>query len=219
MSTHWQRARRPEQKEERSEAILNAAARLIDKDGLEGTGLNAIARAAGISKGAMYRYFESREAVLMQLLIVEHRDCMAALEKGFKPLAGSGDARAVAQAIADTIGDRPRYWLLLGALAGILEHNVTVETVTQFKRDLNAAIAPTHQALQAAIPRLSSETLFEYMAFLTMAAGGVWPHTRPSPVAREVLENPEFAHFKIDFKKTMQTHAQALLEGLMYRKP
>ena len=46
----WQRARKPEQKEERREAILAAAGRLLDAEGLEGTGLNAIAREAGISK-------------------------------------------------------------------------------------------------------------------------------------------------------------------------
>lgn len=215
MTEKWQRARSPDQKEERTQAILNAAADLIDKDGMDATGLNAIARKAGISKGNMYRYFESREAVLMELLIQEHRDCMQELEQGFRPLAGSNDAKAIARVIAGTISDRQRYWLLLGALAGILEHNVSPETITQFKRDLLASSSAVQEALEAAIPRLPSKQLFDYMTFITMAAGGVWPHTHPSPAAAQVLDQPEFSSFKIDFKQTMQVHAEALLLGLM----
>ncbi len=58
----WRRARRPELKEQRRTAILDAARTMLDNKGLGGSGLNALAREAGMSKVNVYQYFESREA-------------------------------------------------------------------------------------------------------------------------------------------------------------
>ena len=53
----WRRARRPEQKQVRKEAILSAARDLIDSEGVERTTLSSIARRADLSKANCYRYF------------------------------------------------------------------------------------------------------------------------------------------------------------------
>ena len=87
----WQRARRPEQKEERSAAILNAAAVLLDARGINGTSLNAIARAVGLSKANLYRYFESREAMLLELMLREQAAWADELSELLEPLAGKDD--------------------------------------------------------------------------------------------------------------------------------
>ena len=215
MSETWQRARQPEQKEIRSESILEAAASLLDADGLQGTGLNAIARAAGISKANTYRYFESREAVLMELLLREHRELLSTLEHGFHTLKASNDASAVAEVIASALSSRSRYCILVSALGGILEHNVSSETIAKFKRQLIDSTSGTIDALEAAIPKLSKEALFDYLTFIIMAASGVWPHSHPSKAAQQVLESPEFSQFRIEFQETMTKRAEDLLVGLM----
>ena len=60
----WQRARRPEQKQQRQSAIIAAARKLVDEGGVDNATLSAIAKSAGISKANCYRYYESREAIL-----------------------------------------------------------------------------------------------------------------------------------------------------------
>lgn len=50
------------------ERILNAAAALVGKHGYAGTTTRKIAEEAGISEGAIYLYFESRQAIFDQLL-------------------------------------------------------------------------------------------------------------------------------------------------------
>src|SRR5689334_25239296 len=67
----FQRARKPEEQRLRRDAILAAASELFDLEGPQGTGLNAIAARAGFTKSNVYRYFESREDVLMSLFLVE----------------------------------------------------------------------------------------------------------------------------------------------------
>lgn len=46
------------------EAIRAAAGELFDEVGIDGTTMDAIARRAGVSIGAVYRFFENREAIV-----------------------------------------------------------------------------------------------------------------------------------------------------------
>jgi TetR/AcrR family transcriptional repressor of nem operon len=57
--------------------ILTAAARLFREQGINGTGVDAITEAAGLTHGAFYSQFESKEAVVAEalgLVLDETRD-------------------------------------------------------------------------------------------------------------------------------------------------
>jgi len=54
-------------KDQRREQILDAAAQLFASKGFEKTSVDEIARTAGLSKGAIYWYFPSKESVLIAL--------------------------------------------------------------------------------------------------------------------------------------------------------
>lgn len=57
-ASRWQR-----RKEERPEEILNAALELFTEKGFAATRMDDVARLAGISKGTLYNYFESKESI------------------------------------------------------------------------------------------------------------------------------------------------------------
>jgi len=48
----------------RERGIVQAAARCLQRNGLEGTGMRDLFRAANLSPGAVYRYFSSKEELL-----------------------------------------------------------------------------------------------------------------------------------------------------------
>ncbi|SEU36142.1 TetR/AcrR family transcriptional regulator [Stigmatella erecta] len=52
-------------------AVLEAAARILETEGLEGYTTNAVARRAGISIGSLYQYFPSKEAITKALILRE----------------------------------------------------------------------------------------------------------------------------------------------------
>jgi AcrR family transcriptional regulator len=64
------------------DAILEAAALVLEADGLEGFNTNAVARRAGASIGTLYQYFPSKDALTLALLLREearsHADAAAA---------------------------------------------------------------------------------------------------------------------------------------------
>jgi AcrR family transcriptional regulator len=62
--------KRPRQRRSRAtvEAILEAAARLLDRVGYAGITTNAIAQRAGISVGSLYQYFPNKQAICSELI-------------------------------------------------------------------------------------------------------------------------------------------------------
>ncbi len=211
------RATSPEEKEQRRKAILDAAAALIDREGLQGTGLNAIAREAHISKANIYRYFESREAVLLQLVLADYRDWVGAVERALAPLAGSDDERAVARAMVATVTERPRLATLAAALASVLEHNVSVEVVVWFKTALKDVALRLGNAIQVSMPGLPLAGVRSFMMTFQFLLVGMWPSAHPSPAVREALQRPELEYACIDFERDLEEALVALLAGLRPR--
>ena len=64
----FQRARRPDQIEQRKEAILAAALDLFQEKGLENVTLADIASKVGTATSNLYRYFGSREHIYLRVL-------------------------------------------------------------------------------------------------------------------------------------------------------
>ena len=64
----FQRARSEEQREIRRQAILDTAAAMLDVMPVSEVSLNELSRRAGLAKSNVLRYFESREAILLELL-------------------------------------------------------------------------------------------------------------------------------------------------------
>ncbi|MCZ6853182.1 MAG: TetR/AcrR family transcriptional regulator [Gammaproteobacteria bacterium] len=50
------------------DAILEAAARILEKDGIESVNTNAVAELAGVSVGSLYQYFPTKESILAELV-------------------------------------------------------------------------------------------------------------------------------------------------------
>ena len=68
MIMNWQRARTDEKKNERKEAIYQAAFTLFKNNGYDKVSFNAIAVEAGFTKSNMYRYFCSKDEIFFKCL-------------------------------------------------------------------------------------------------------------------------------------------------------
>jgi len=50
------------------EAVLTAAAQILERDGMAGLNTNAVAERAGVSVGTLYQYFPGKEAIAAELV-------------------------------------------------------------------------------------------------------------------------------------------------------
>ena len=210
----YQRARQPEQKAEREQQLLDAARRLLAKSTASPTQLSLtdLARAAGMAKSNTYRYFESREALLLALLFDEWQVFVDGVLAGLPDVDAGDDA--LAAFLAQRMAAQPILCRLNAVMAAVLEHNVSVETITSFKLsgvDLTLHLA---QGIAAARPEHALEDYLELGTFMILAAAGLWPLAHPSEVVREALEHPGLAPFRHDFETDLHRMVTVLLRGL-----
>lgn len=75
---------------ERRNHILRAAAQCFAKNGFRGTTLDDVKRQAGVSTGAIYTYFQSKEAMMRALLEAARDGRKRRLERATQGSAGEG---------------------------------------------------------------------------------------------------------------------------------
>ena len=213
----FQRARRPEQISARREAILAAAAELFDAEGPGGAGLNAIAARAGFAKSNVYRYFESREAVLISLHQMELAAMTDAVEARLARCA-PGDLDAAATAIAECYLERPRLGRLLSVLTSMLEENVSREAILAMKRESLGLIARLLAALNRVLPDLSPDECAWAWMMGSLFFVGLWPAAHPSPAAAEVLAMDEFCVMKVVAERDAKRGLLTILRGIVASK-
>lgn len=191
----FQRARKPEEQQLRRDAILAAASDLFDIEGPQGTGLNAIAARAGFTKSNVYRYFESREDVLMNLFLRELESFVADFEVA-SSACPPGDVDRLASVSAEIFVAHPRFCAFIGILTSVLEQNVSVEKIIALKRAVTALNLRITRAVSARLPTARPEDCGWAVAMVATLVGGMWPNTTPSPAAAKVLAMPEFDYLK-----------------------
>src|ERR1700758_5605240 len=173
----YQRARRPEQKLERRDAILGAARELALRDGVRAVSLAGIAAQVGIHKSALLRYFETREQIFLELTAEAWDEWVTALHAALGPAvldAGApGAAALVADVFARSFGDRPLLCDLIAHTPLNLERNVSTEAVRRYKLPSLAAVDEAAAVIGRALPALTLDECREFVGAMASLAGAV----------------------------------------------
>jgi AcrR family transcriptional regulator len=214
VSPPWQRARQPQQKEERRQAILAAAADLFAEQDYEAVSMGAIAQRAGSAKGNLYRYFSSKEELFLQLYLDSVGEASAALEDELAALRGADDPAAVARAMAAVLAARPRFLALLAIVSSILERNLPTETLAGFKESLLPVFGRLVAELQATLPGIDAASAVRFYHTLHALTAGLWPMANPAPDLEAILQRPHLRTFQVAFEPTLATALEHLLRGL-----
>jgi len=120
-------------------ALLQAAGKLAEKQGLVGLSLREVARRAGVSHNAPYRHFPDRDSLLAALAA----EGFAALGKTLQEAAASGGLRAMGEAYVRFALERPqRFRLMFGGSVQIAKHPALRENATRVFEGLAQALAP-----------------------------------------------------------------------------
>ncbi|WP_055046560.1 TetR/AcrR family transcriptional regulator [Devosia sp. A16] len=212
-TTTFQRARKPEEISARRETLLAAAAELFDAEGPLGTGLNAIAARAGFTKSNVYRYFESREEVLLSLFLAEMERLVPALAAAVAATP-AGDLDALARNLTEEFISRPRFAHLASILSSTLEANVSEDTIVMVKRTMGGMTAEMAAALRTRLPQASTEDAVWALSMVGALVTGLWPGAHPAPAAERVLSRPEFAAHRPNLERDLPRAVRAILASI-----
>jgi AcrR family transcriptional regulator len=183
MDTTFQRARRPEQVAARREAILTAAAQMLRERPVTDISLRELAERVGLAKSNVLRYFDSREAIFLEVL---DRTWTAWLD-GLELDPGRSRSRhvretRVATAIATSLIGEPLLCDLFGAMASVLERNISLEVARDFKGRFTANTARFAELVRAAVPVLDEAGATHFAGAVVVLVAGLWPYANPTEV-------------------------------------
>ncbi len=142
-----------------AEDLINAAQRLMLRQGYAATGINEVCRGAGVSKGAFYHFFESKEALTIAALESFYRWGIAELM--------SIDLSAVAPAdrlplFVERVAERAPFLWEHGCLMGGLATEIALASDTlqqEIARLFNRFVAPLAELAQPFAASLATEEL------------------------------------------------------------
>jgi AcrR family transcriptional regulator len=219
----FQRARSEEQREARRQAILGAAAAMLAEMPVAEVTLNELSRRAGLAKSNVLRYFESREAVLLELLDSAWQDWLARLDAELADAVVAGDpvasrADQLAAAVAASLAARPMLCDLISTQAAVLERNVSPQVAAQYKRASIAGISALGALLLRSVPELGEPDAFRLAGAAVMTTAALWPHTQPSAaMLAAYAADPALAAMRLDFTATLREVLEVLAAGLLAR--
>src|SRR6185369_8353717 len=99
--------------------------------------LNELSRRVGLAKSNVLRYFETREAVLLELYDATWTAWLDRLDTRLPPAAADGDARTryerVAAALTASLVADPLLCELISVSASVLERNVSAAVARRYK--------------------------------------------------------------------------------------
>ena len=210
------RARSVEQKEERRRHLLLTAREMLRQSPAAlDLGINELAREAQVTKSNVYRYFESSEAVLMDLLVEEfagwHAELNTALARGGR--AGSS-VEHIARVFASTIAGRPLLCRLTSILPSILERKVSFERMAEFKGNLLAIRQRAAKDFHARAPNLPVQAFEQVVKHALPLIIGLWPLSNPAGIAAQVIELPGLKSLRYDFEQDLEQALLTLMRGL-----
>ncbi|MEV0934447.1 TetR family transcriptional regulator [Streptomyces phaeochromogenes] len=223
MANTFQRARSEEQRAVRRKAILDTTAAMLGEMPVAQVSLNELSRRVGLAKSNVLRYFESREAVLLELLGTASQELLEHLDTAL-PEAVDADAPVTERAdrlaavMTDAFAERPVLCDLISAQAAVLERNVSTEVAAQYKRSSIAHVFALAQRVRTHVPELDERDGVRFVAAALMVVTAAWPHAHPSPAVLAVYESdPELAVLRLDFATVLRESLEVLLSGLLAR--
>lgn len=218
----FQRARSDEQREVRRRTILDTAAAMLQEMPVADLSLNELSRRVGLAKSNVLRYFESREAVLLELLDDFLRSWLTELTG---ELAAGIDARRpateragqFADILSRSLADRVVLCDLFGAQGGVLEHNVSVEVVRRHKRASLDSLGRMVGLVRQHLPELGDGAQTVCLQALIMAGALAPLCSPPAPVLAVYQAEPELAALHTDLRPALRLSVITAIMGTLPR--
>ena len=218
----FQRARSEEQRAIRRRAILDTAAAMLDEMPVAEVSLNELSRRVGLAKSNVLRYFESREAVLLELLddflgswLIELSDELAAgIEADAAPEIRAGQ---LADVLSRSLAGRVVLCDLFGAQGGVLEHNVSIDVVKRHKRSALAKLTAMSELVRRHVPELGEGAQLFCLISL-VSAGALSSYVPPPPsVLAAYADEPSLGVLHLELQEGLRVALTSALLGVIPR--
>lgn len=207
------RATSDEDKARRRASLLDAAEALFATLAFPDVKMAEVARRAGVSKGTVFVYFPTKEALFLELLERRLDAWLQGLDRALAAGPARLPARELSQLLVGSLGQAGVLTRLLPLLGSVLELNVEPERVVQFRRWMLERLVVTGGLLEGRFWGLGPGEGVHLLLQMYAIILGLRQLCDPGP-ARELLEKePDLAVLTLDFEAEVEILILALLRG------
>jgi AcrR family transcriptional regulator len=200
------RANDDAQKSQRRDEILNQAATLLAKRDFEAVTLSEVAGNLGLVKGTLYRYFPTKEVLVLEVLERELQLWLTDLSGALLP--GELGVQTLVDHLTQSLGARPLLVRLFSIVHVQLEKHLSLERLVEFKKSTALVMNRAASLIEAASPPLAGKGTNAVLALYELAIG-VGHVTERSPLVEQALTDPVLEVFRLEF-------VPALRESLLW---
>lgn len=203
-----------EAKQRRRDALVLAALQMFEETSYEAVTMAGVADRAGLAKGTVYLYFETKEDLFLSVLELLLRDWFDDLDAWLAAGDEPCNAGELADFITSLVLRRSAFPRLLSILHTTLEHNITAQRARAFKLFLADRIdRRTAGLLERRLPFLRESSATQLLTNLYALVIGLWHQSDPAPAVQETLTVPGMERFVVDFGTQFARAVRALLAG------
>ena len=212
----WVRARSDEQIEQRINEIVDATARLYEENRFEDITFAMIAKEADFTRSNLYRYFQTKEDIFLELMQHDIALWRADILENFAD--GNRSLHEHSEFFVDLILKHKRMVKLFTILFTLLEPNSSLEALTAFKGKINEEIGMVAQFLSTILPFPSVEAAAEFLTAQSSLVIGGYPMMDLTPKQIEAMQiigmetSPEY------YRERLVRALELLLQGLVDSK-
>ena len=124
---------RSDKSKNKKQLILDTALELFSENGYHATSISLIAKVAGISKGLTYNYFESKEQLLNEVILIGINEFMNLFNRNNDNSLSEDEFDFFLESAVSLIKDNRNYWKLFYSLmmqTSVIE--ISMKTVMEF---------------------------------------------------------------------------------------
>lgn len=209
------RARSDEQKGVRFKQITDAAVELFDNREYDKITLTAIAKKLDFSRENLYKYVSSKEEIYLIVTIDELDAFIQDVILTFEEIHSIG-IREFALLWAKTLYRHERLLKLCSILFSIIEKNVSVSCLAEFKQRLFVGIESLYPLMERIFPDLTAEQILLFLDYQLHHIAGLYPSTALNKTQKEAIRLSGIPYQAKDFVSVLSGFLTTVLTGLRY---
>ena len=181
-----------EHKENRRQEIINACEKIYRERGFTAVNIKEISTATSFTRPAIYSYFETKDEILLALLIREYEKWIVSLKEALKQTE-QGNREKTASLIAHTLDEKEILLRIQNMNLFEMELNCRTERLAQFKVQYRTVVETLTHIAKMYSPESTSEEIDRFCMNFNAFLFGVYPfvyHTEKQIEAMKIANVP-----------------------------
>jgi AcrR family transcriptional regulator len=200
-------------KEERRNAILDAAEALFIEHPERMANVSEVAEAAGLAKGTVYLYFPSKEEMLLALHERQVAQYFTELMKHLET-PGPVDFDSIFEITNRHFIRAPGYLALTSRCFGLMDREIPTETALAFKVRVGQILTLAGTGLERHFPALAPGDGATVLIHSYGLIVGLWQLLHPNERFGAAINRPELRMFKRDYEREIERALRSLWTGM-----